>query len=336
MLKIHVEGVPAQVRETFVALALEAVPICLQRPTGIFAELMAPPGEHVAGVSDFGLGVGEDEWRGSHRTEILPPGFAAKEIPLKRDRVPFADLPIEAQTAAGSPPSVVGIAHPQELPVTRESFPVNAVVEIAADRAAVAEGAEAAFLGASTAAEDPALGVLGRLRDDVDDAVDSVGPPHARPRPANHLDPLDIFQGIVHGVPIDARRERIVNGSPIHLDQQLAVEAIIESARADGPLVVVDAGHVHARHHAKQLRKGRRARTTDVLRRDDKHGRRRFTHGALPPRDRRDFDAHELFHAQLLQIVGRREGLPCLSEDAAHEDDETQCHEGHYLAWSLG
>ena len=233
---------------------------------------------------------------------VLPPGHAPAKARVHGHGVVRTRLPVQAHTAAGAAPLVIGVSFQRKLLLAIKPLPIGAVVEVFTDLPAEAEGGESPLLGPPAAHEQPALRVFGAFGDDVDDAVDGIGTPHARSWSADDLDALNVLQRVVHRVPEYARGERTVDGAPVHLHEQFVLKARVETAHADRPFVAVDAGHVHARHHPEKLGNLPRARAPDHLRRDDKHGCGRLGDGALLARDGRHADVHQLLDG------GRGEG----------------------------
>lgn len=93
----------------------------------------------------------------------------------------------------------------------------------------------------------------GALRDDIDDAIDGIGAPHGRAGAADDLDPFDILQHEVLGVPVHAREEWTVDAAAVDHHQQLVRECVVEAARRD---------RIIARIHPPTCRLGARRSTS--------------------------------------------------------------------------
>ena len=122
---------------------------------------------------------------------------------------------------------------------------------------------------------DAVRSFAGSLRDDVDDAVEGVGAVERRPRAADDLDSLDVFDADGQRRP-DRRAEQIdVEAPSVDEDEHLVREALVEAAHRD---LGLRPGHLHdvdAREATKQLGELRESREPDVLLRDDRRRTRR-------------------------------------------------------------
>src|SRR3954453_8910290 len=78
------------------------------------------------------------------------------------------------------------------------------------ERVAEPDRAGSAFLVADGTGHQGALSRRGRLGDDVDHAIDGIGPPQRGAGSADHLDPVDVFQHRVLEFPEHAGKQRRV------------------------------------------------------------------------------------------------------------------------------
>jgi len=148
--------------------------------------------------------------------------------------------------------------------------------------------------------------------DDVDNTVDGVGTPQRRPRPTDHLDPVDVVGQHIGQVPIDSREQRGVDGTPVDQHQQLVRIALrlhvaVETASGDYPVRRAGLVDLQVRRETKHLRNCCRARADDVVAADDvdRGGRIAKRHVGLA--DRRNVD--------VLQVLDRHaaEGFDLLT-----------------------
>ena len=102
-------------------------------------------------------------------------------------------------------------------------------------------------------------------RDDVDDAVDGVGAPQRRARPADDLDAIDVAEDVVLHVPEDAGEERRVDRAPVDHHQQLVGGVGVEAAWRDRPGAVVEARDVDAVGEEQRVGDRRHAGAADVV-----------------------------------------------------------------------
>ena len=149
-----------------------------------------------------------------------------------------------------------------------------------------------------------ALGVRGRLGDDVDDPVHGIGAPHGSAGAANDFDTVDVLQQQVFAVPEDARECMGVDRPAIDEHEQLVREQIVEPAGRDGPLVRVDLRDLHAGHEPEQLGQRTEPRSPDVILRDDEHRGRDILGALLLLRGGCDLDLHQIFDRDAREIRG--------------------------------
>src|SRR5579862_5060793 len=103
--------------------------------------------------------------------------------------------------------------------VVIETLAVDSIIAAVALLGAVADGGGGVFLGAEFQIGQTALGIGGGFRDDIDDAIDRVGAPDAAAGAADDFDALDVFEGIIDGVPIDARKNGVIDRSTVDLHE---------------------------------------------------------------------------------------------------------------------
>src|SRR5690348_8933928 len=116
-------------------------------------------------------------------------------------------LPVGAETGGEVRPCVVGglgWGQPRTLPFAK-IVGVQAVAEVLLlVLAAVASLSHGLALGAGAGTDQGSLRILCALGDHIDDAIDRVCSPQGASRPADNLDPFNVFQDQVLHVPIDA------------------------------------------------------------------------------------------------------------------------------------
>ena len=307
MLEIEVEGVDVEGEKFLGGMPLEPIPVGLQAPARIRRQLAAPAAQHVPAGGDFILDIAElKRRRVGDGPRVAASRHTPKKVALQREGVRPQRRPVHPKTAARRVPAVVRTAIRSERVVAREALAINPEERIFAELPAVAEAAKGLLLGAAAAREQTALRVLRRFGDDVDDAVDPVGAPQARAGAADHFDPFNVLQRVIHAVPINARVDRVVQRAPVDLHELLADEPVVEPARTHRPFVGVDPRHIHARHQAEQFWNRRGPRAPDHLGRDDRDGRGRLLHRAVLPRNGGDFDLAQILERQITERVARR------------------------------
>src|SRR5207245_6147776 len=126
-----------------------------------------------------------------------------------------------------------------------------------ADLASITDAAGAAFFRSRTCAHNRRLRIFGLLADDVDYAIYCVSSPQRGAGAPDHLDPIDILEHNVLNIPVHTGKQRRIHASTVDEDQQLVVEPPIESARSDGPLVLVDARNLQPGHKSQRVRNAR-------------------------------------------------------------------------------
>ena len=132
-----------------------------------------------------------------------------------------------------------------------ESLEVPAEAQIARFPA-VARACETLFYGSSPGKRERALGIFGALCDDVDHAIDRVGPPNHASGSSNHFDPVNVFEQRVLHFPVRACEEWRVNRAPIDHNQNIPREPRAEAANANSPLAAVDLRDLHSRRQPQR------------------------------------------------------------------------------------
>ncbi len=127
------------------------------------------------------------------------------------------------------------------------------------------------------------------LADDVDDAVDCVGPPQRCSGPADDLDALDVFQRKQLLIPEHAAEVGNIDRPAIHQHQQLVGRAAVEAARRDRRAGRGQLSDLHPRNHPQDVRDVRCSRATDVFLRHHEDRRGDFVHALRLLGHRRNF-----------------------------------------------
>src|SRR3989449_8785023 len=151
---------------------------------------------------------------------------------------------------------------------------VDPIAYAGAQRPSVADGSEGALLGAAASRQEQSLRLFRALRDDVDHAVDRVGPPQRGPGPADDLDPVDVREGHLLHIPEHTREQRGVRRASIDEHEELVGGGAIKAARTDGPLARIDLRDLQVGGEAQDLWETRRAGATHVVPRDRSEERR--------------------------------------------------------------
>ena len=136
------------------------------------------------------------------------PASLRVEVALKGDASRAGLSPIHAEAGLGAAPVVEIAAVGVDFGAAGEAFGVDAVIEVLAVAAAVAEVDEALLLVAAAGGTSVPVGLLRGLGDDVDDAVDGVRSPDGAAGSADDFDAIDVFeQGVLH-FPVGAGEQR--------------------------------------------------------------------------------------------------------------------------------
>src|SRR5690242_11303986 len=178
---------------------------------------------------------------------------------------------------------------------------VDAVISFGAGVSTVSHAFGGSFFRSRFCCYKSSLRVLGGFGNDVDYAVDGVSAPQGSPWPANDFNAVHIFEHDVLHVPVNAREKRGVDAPAIDQNEQLVVEAAVESSGTDGPLVLINAGHFQTRNHAQGFGNAGRPGTADILLGDDEDRCRRVGHLLWPLGDRY---VHQVFQTQFGGVIG--------------------------------
>ncbi len=225
------------------------------------------------------------------------------KVALHGDHVRGRWRPVQPEPALADTPVVAGVAAiGRNQAVAFPESPINAVLRVIAQLAAVANSGDGPFLVAGGQRHQSALSIPGVLGDDVDDAVDGVGAPQAAAGTPDYLDAFDVVQRQVLDFPMHAGEQRGIDRAPVDQHQQLVGEAAAEAANGDGPAAGVDAGGLHAGREPQRLRHAGRPRPADVVGGDDEHRRRRVLQGLRQLRRRNHLDVHQFLDAEPGQI----------------------------------
>ncbi|KFB70222.1 MAG: hypothetical protein AW09_004690 [Candidatus Accumulibacter phosphatis] len=245
-------------------------------------------------------------------------GRAGIHLAAEHQPMIITHAPVTAKAdAPGLPVVVAGMTLGGDRLVAFESLSPDAEMT-AAGLAAVAESQQSAFFVAGRGNQQVALGVACAAGDDVDHAIDRVGAPHRGPRAAHHLDAVDVFEQRILVFPEHAGKERRIDAAPVHQHQQLVAEAVVETAHADRPAVIGEAGDADSRRQAQDFGEVGRARAFDVVASDDEHGRGDIMQALGLARGARHLDAEQVFEAD----VGGGDGVfGCASADGAGQSD---------------
>lgn len=168
----------------------------------------------------------------------------------------------------------------------------------------MAQHSKAAFLGAEAAPGGSALGLVGRVGDDIDDAIDGIGTPQGATRPADDLDAVDVVEEQILILPEDAGEEGIVHDAAVDEDQQLVGETVVEAACGDAPLAGVDVPGVDADGQAQGFGQARNPGAADLLAGEEIDGSGGLKEALLPAGGGEDLDVHQLLQAQVSKIGG--------------------------------
>ena len=264
VLELDVEGVAVLSQQ--ISIALRPVVPESQLEIRVLRDVVSPTANDIP-ASDVGLRLGEEE-RG-----LL--GLPAVVVALKAQVIGVGELPVDADSAAGRVPLIVGRdPAPVVEVVAIDVLQVGAIVDPLRELAAVAHAGLDPVEVAAEPRDEESLGLRRVLRDDVDHPVDRVRAPQGSAGPAHHLDPIDVFEQEILDVPVDAGKERCVDAPAVDHHEQLVGELSVEAAGRDRPRARVDVGDVQAGDHPQQVGDVRHARATDVLARDHRDGGR--------------------------------------------------------------
>ncbi len=178
--------------------------IQLQRKAFMTAHAVLPGAEEVAAVlieirvffqdiGSCGQPIGKDD--------LITP--IAVDVTLQGPLVAVADRAIGTETGLDGVPAILGIlaAASQLVAGPVVAHGVETGEGGLADLAAIAGRTLQLFLITRPGTEQASLGILGFFGDDVDHPVDRVGAPDGAARTTDHLDPVDVFEHGVLGIP---------------------------------------------------------------------------------------------------------------------------------------
>ena len=274
------------------------------------------PGLVVVGEQLQARAVGELVAPGGHQVAAVDE--LVRRLPRLVDVALHADVvarrrPVEPEAALRLRPAVVRAAAVRLLVrAVVEPLAVHAIAQVGRERAAVLQ-AGAALEVAGAERQHAALGLARGPGDDVDHAVDRVGAPQRRARPADHLDAVDVLRQHLLHVPVDAAEQRRIDAAAVDQDQQLVgqarVVADVEAARRDRVAGGVELRDFEVGREPQHLGDAGGARADDVVVADhvDRGGRVAERLGRL--RDRGDLDVGELLDRQVAQVFDRL-GMP--------------------------
>ncbi len=107
--------------------------------------------------------------------------------------------------------------------------------------------------------------VVGGFGGDVDDAVHGVCAPQRRAGAADDLDALDVRHHDVVFSPLHTAEERRVDGAAVDQRQELVRRDVVETARAERDVALVDAADLDARGEPDRVGQIERPGAMDVL-----------------------------------------------------------------------
>ncbi len=279
---------------------------------GLLAPLLAEPGLQAQGGGAAHLGIearhqvgageiGARLARGAQRAGMQVAAHA---------QVLACAIPIEAEARLA--PASAAALRIRDVAGRRSGFVALAVyahVGAVGQALAVAQHGAGVTLAGMRLCQ-PALGIGGAARDDVDDAVDGIGAPDGAAGAADHLDALDVGQDHVQGFPVDAGKQRRIDAAAVHQHQQLVGQLRGEAARADRIFLGAGEGHLQVRRQAQRFGDRGRARARDLGAANDIHRGRRAAEPPLLARDRGDHDIGQLLQGVVFQRKRIRAFLP--------------------------
>jgi len=256
-------------------VAVAAVDVRAEDPSRVRPEAVRPRGP---GHADAGVRPAIDPLvvrRRERPRQEAPVGFPPDTPRAERELVLLAQGVVGPQMGAPLGPVVPGFRSGERPGIAREPAARDTIRPRLAQPAAVAELREPALLRSAPRADIRSRGLARRPCDDVDHPVDRVRSPEASARAPDDLDPFNVLEDEVLGVPVDPGERRGVHGAAVDQDEELVRETAVAAARADRPLVRVDRSDLDSRHLPEQIGDVPGAGTADVLRRDDGDGGRR-------------------------------------------------------------
>src|SRR5579862_5291278 len=146
--------------------------------------------------------------------------LARKEISLNCERIARGNSAIRPETTMQKIPIVFsGATALSGQGTVVEIIRKDPVVCFFLDGPPILNRVPRLSLRTSFGRDESARRVRGALRYNVDDPVDGIGPPDRRARPANHFDPVNIFERYVQRIPVHAAQKGRVNGPPVNEDK---------------------------------------------------------------------------------------------------------------------
>src|SRR5438552_2516735 len=312
VLQIDIDGVDVE-REQPRLLAVVAIEVDLRLQARTVAELAAPARQQVR-TRDRSIG------------EARALRLAVVRIAEQRDAAAVL-APIGAKAGLLQVPCVGHcVTVGRNAVVVAKALGVKTRAGVFAEAAAVAQ-CDAALLGPGIRARQRAQRVVGRARDDVDDAVDRVRAPQRAARAAHNLDAIDVLEHHVLHVPKHAGVQWRVDAAPVDQHQQLVGAAAVEAARRDRVAVGAGASNLQVGREAQGFGQARDARAANLVACDHVDRGRRISEALGPLRHRRDLDLGELFDRQMRQARARtRAAVDIGSAGAALQRQPQQAH----------
>jgi hypothetical protein len=293
VLEVDVPGVQTLL-EGAGDVPVRAVPIDLELQARLLGEAARPPSQEVAALH-------------LHVVAREPAGRALVEVALDGIGVPGRGVAIHPEADLPQTEGIFGALAVRELQgAAGERVRVGSVERPLPEPAAVADPSKGTFHPlAASGLHDSSLGRPGALGDDVDDAVDRVGPPQGGPGTADDLDPLHVLEeGVLH-VPEDAREQRRVDAASIDQDQQLVGGGDVEPAGRDGPGAAVGLGHLNAVGEPQGLGERRRPGAPEILPGEHRDRGRGAGEALAAPGDGGHVDLHQLLDREPLEVLRR-------------------------------
>ena len=148
-----------------------------------------------------------------------------------------------------------------------------------------------------------------RPGDDVDHAVDRIGPPDRTGRAANDLDALDLAQRHLMRLPQHAGEQGRIDAAPVDQHLQLVREAAGVAPHPDRPAPGRQPRHIHARRQPQDFLQRAHPGAGDVVAGDDKDRRGHIGQalGLAPGADH--LDTHQVLERELGQRLDPGAGL---------------------------
>ncbi len=321
VLKIDIENIPYGLYQVLL-VAIAAIVIDLQRQLALGGKLMLPAAKQKAAgeVCIGGFQFEEIDGRIEGWEQVLGPCGTAVSLALQGEVVLAVQSGVQPKPTAKGVPVVMGLAVAAALaevagiavlevlvgitmlPAAIEILDEGPVISPVAGLAAVAQGGKALLLGAGTGLDQCALGIFGVLGNDVDHAVDRIGPPQGATGTAHHLDALDIVKQSILHVPVDSGKWRRIDTAAVDQNLHLVKKTTVEAPTGHRPGAAVDAGDTEPRYHAQSFRNAGRPRPADIRLADDVHRRGRLADLLHLAADRTDLHIHQFFQTQVHQF----------------------------------